>query len=168
MSTWGGFKKRTHGVLGGWIMSHIFVVAFGFATAPAFWIPLAVTQAIISPLINTSNQSIWQAKVAPDIQGRVFSARRLIAWFTQPIAPLIAGLLADKWFEPSMTSGTTSLASIFSGWVGTGPGSGMALLFIFAGMGPILVGLTGYFIQPIRDAETILPDHDTLLKAEPA
>jgi hypothetical protein len=168
MSTWGGFKKRTHGVLGGWIASHIFVVAFGFATAPAFWIPLAVTQAIINPLINTSNQAIWQAKVAPDIQGRVFSARRLIAWFTQPIAPLIAGLLADKWFEPSMTSGTTSLASIFSGWVGTGPGSGMALLFIFAGMGPILVGLTGYFIQPIRDGEALLPDHDTLAKAETA
>lgn len=166
MSAWGGFKRRTHGVLGGWIVSHIFVVAFGFATAPAFWIPLAVTQAIINPLINTSNQSIWQAKVAPDLQGRVFSARRLIAWFTQPIAPLIAGLLADKWLEPSMTSGTTSLASIFSSWVGTGPGSGMALLFIFSGMGPILVGLSGYFIPAIHNAETILPDYDTLAKAE--
>ncbi len=168
MSAWGGLKKRTHGVLGGWIASHIFVVAFGFATAPAFWIPLAVTQALISPLINTSNQSIWQAKVAPDLQGRVFSARRLIAWFTQPVAPLIAGLLADKWLEPSMTSGTTALASIFGSWVGTGPGSGMALLFIFAGMGPILVGLSGYFIPAIRNAESILPDHDTLAKAAEA
>lgn len=169
MSAWGGFKKRTHGVLGGWIVSHFFVVAFGFATSPAFWIPLAVAQAIINPLINTSNQSIWQAKVAPDLQGRVFSARRLIAWFTQPIAPLIAGLMADRWLEPSMTSGTTTLASIFDGWVGTAPGSGMALLFIFAAMGPIFVGLTGYFVRPIREAESILPDHDTLEKvAEPA
>lgn len=168
MSAWSGFKKRTYGVIGGWIVSHIFVVAFGFATTPAFWIPLAVTQAILSPLINTSNQAIWQSKVAPDLQGRVFSARRLIAWFTQPVAPLIAGLLADKWFEPSMTSGTTLLSSMFRGWVGNGPGSGMALLFILAGMGPILVGLIAYFIPAIREAESILPDHDTLAKANPA
>jgi hypothetical protein len=28
-----------------------------------------------------------------------------------------------------------------------------------------MVGLTGYFVRPIRDAETILPDHDQLEKA---
>jgi hypothetical protein len=67
-----------------------------------------------------------------------------------------------------MTSGTTNLASMFSGWVGNGPGSGMALLFIFAGMGPILVGLAGYFIPAIRNAESILPDHDTLEKVSEA
>jgi hypothetical protein len=106
--------------------------------------------------------------VAPDIQGRVFSSRRLIAWFTQPIAPIIAGVMADRWLEPSMTLGTTGLAATFSGWVGTGPGSGMALLFIFCGLGAALAGLTGYFIKPIRNAETLLPDHDALPKAEPA
>jgi MFS transporter, DHA3 family, macrolide efflux protein len=103
--------------------------------------------------------------LAPDIQGRVFSARRLIAWITQPIAPLIAGVMADKWLEPSMTSGTTNLAATFNGWVGTGPGSGMAILFIFCGFGSALVGLVGYFLPFIRNAESILPDHDQLEKA---
>ncbi|NTU54769.1 MAG: MFS transporter [Anaerolineales bacterium] len=168
MSAWGGFKKRTHGVLGGWIATGLFSTLFGFGTGLAFWIPFIVAQALVGPLINTSNQSIWQAKVAPDIQGRVFSSRRLIAWFTQPIAPIIAGVLADRWLEPSMTLGTTGLAATFSGWVGTGPGSGMALLFIFCGLGAALAGLTGYFIKPIRNAETLLPDHDALPKAEPA
>ena len=165
MSAWGGFKKRTHGVLAGWIATGIFSALFGFGTGLAFWIPFIIAQALVGPLINTSNQSIWQAKVAPDIQGRVFSARRLIAWFTQPIAPIIAGVMADKWLEPSMTSGTTSLASTFSSWVGTGPGSGMALLLIFCGLGSALVGLSGYFFPFIRNAETILPDHDQLQKA---
>lgn len=164
MSAWGGFKKRTHGVLAGWIATGIFTAIFGFGTGLAFWIPFIIAQALVGPLINTSNQSIWQAKVAPDIQGRVFSARRLIAWFTQPIAPIIAGVMADKWLEPSMTSGTTSLASTFSSWVGTGPGSGMALLFIFCGLGSVLVGLSGYFVPFIRNAESILPDHDQLEK----
>jgi len=164
ISAWGGFKKRTHGVLGGWIAAGIFSALFGFGTGLAFWIPFTVAQALVGPLINSSNQSIWQAKVAPDIQGRVFSARRLIAWFTQPVAPIIAGVMADRWLEPSMTSGTTSLASTFSGWVGTGPGAGMALLFIFCGLGSALVGLSGYFLPFIRNAETILPDHDELEK----
>ncbi|MDP2990717.1 MAG: MFS transporter [Kiritimatiellota bacterium] len=165
MSAWGGFKKRTHGVLAGWIATGIFSALFGFGTGLAFWIPFIIAQALVGPLINTSNQSIWQAKVAPDIQGRVFSARRLIAWFTQPIAPIIAGVMADKGLEPSMTSGTTILASTFSSGVGTGPGSGMALLLIFCGLGSALVGLSGYFFPFIRNAETILPDHDQLQKA---
>jgi DHA3 family macrolide efflux protein-like MFS transporter len=168
MSAWGGFKKRTHGVLAGWIMAGIFTTLFGFGTGLSFWIPFIVAQALVGPLINTSNQSIWQAKVAPDIQGRVFSARRLIAWFTQPIAPIIAGVMADKWLEPSMTSGTTSLAIAFSNWVGTGPGSGMALLFIISGLGSALIGLIGYFVPFIRNAESTLPDHDQLQKIEEA
>jgi hypothetical protein len=169
ISAWGGFKKRTHGVLGGWAVSGIFGALFGFGTGLAFWIPFIAAQALVGPLINSSNQSIWQAKVAPDIQGRVFSARRLIAWFTQPIAPVIAGVMADQWLEPSMTSGTTGLSTLFAGWVGTGPGAGMALLFIFCGLCAALIGLSGYFIRPIREAESILPDHDQLEKvAEPA
>jgi len=166
MSAWGGFKKRTHGVLAGWIMVGIFSALFGFGTGLAFWIPFIIASALVGPLVNTSNQSIWQAKVAPDIQGRVFSARRLIAWFTQPISPIIAGVMADKWLEPSMTSGTSSLATTFKGWVGTGHGSGMALLFIFCGLGSALVGLIGYFLPFIRNAETTLPDHDQLQKVE--
>ncbi len=169
MSTWGGFKKRAHGVLVGWIASGLFGAIFGFGTGLAFWIPFIFSLSMVGPLINTSNQSLWQAKVAPDIQGRVFSARRLIAWFTQPIAPVIAGVMADQWLEPSMTSGTTGLASLFNSWVGTGPGSGMALLFIFCGLGAALVGLTGTFLPFIRNADAVLPDHDQLEKvAEPA
>lgn len=70
-------------------------------------------------MVNTSNQAIWQAKVAPDVQGRVFSARRLIAWFTNPISPVIAGVLADYVFEPAMR-GDTAMAARFGPLVGTG------------------------------------------------
>jgi MFS transporter, DHA3 family, macrolide efflux protein len=164
MSAWGGLKKKTHGVLGGWIATGLLCALFGFGTGLAFWIPFIVAQNLISPLVNTSNQSLWQAKVAPDIQGRVFSARRLIAWFTQPIAPVIAGVMADRWLEPSMTSGTSGLSKLFFSWVGNGPGSGMAILFIFCGLGAAAVGLAGYFFPFIRNAESILPDHDQLEK----
>jgi DHA3 family macrolide efflux protein-like MFS transporter len=67
-----------------------------------------------------------------------------------------------------MTSGTTSLTTTFSSWVGTSPGSGMAILFIFCGLGSALVGLIGYFLPFVRNAESILPDHDQLKKIEAA
>ncbi len=168
MSAWGGFKKRSYGVLLGWIGTGVLMALFGFSTTLAFWIPFAVAWSLVGPLVNTSNQSLWQAKVAPDIQGRVFSARRLIAWFTQPISPIIAGVMADQWLEPSMTSGTSGLSTLFKSWVGTEPGSGMALLFIFCGLAAAMIGLSGYFFRPIRNAESILPDHDQLEKVAAA
>ncbi len=164
MSAWGGFKRRVHGVLAGWAISGIFVALFGVGRGLSVWIPMSVLSVLLVPLINSSNQAIWQAKVAPDVQGRVFSARRLIAWFTNPISPIIAGTLADFVLEPAMKSKTT-LASIFGGLVGTGPGAGMGLLIVFCGLGATLVGLGGYLFRPIYHAEEILPDHDQLEKA---
>ena len=56
----------------------------------------------VIPLMNTSNQAIWQAKVPPEIQGKVFSARLLIAQIAAPLSMLISGPLADFVFGPAM------------------------------------------------------------------
>lgn len=167
MSAWGGFKNRVHGVLAGWIVSSIFLSIVALGTQIPVWVVASALSAFFGPLINGSNQAIWQAKVAPDVQGRVFSARRLIAWMTNPISPIIAGTLADYVLEPAMR--TPSGLSSFFGWlIAPGPGAGMALLVFFGGLGGILAGLTGYFVSAIRHAEDILPDHDTLPSVEVA
>jgi hypothetical protein len=57
---------------------------------------------------------------------------------------------------------------MFSWLVGTGPGAGMGLLIVLCGLVSALVGVLGYFIDPIVHAESRLPDHDTLAEAEPA
>ena len=93
------------------------------------------------------------------MQGRVFSARRLIAWFTNPITPIIAGAAADFVFEPAM-SADTSMAAAFGPLVGTGPGAGMGLMMVLCGLLCLLVPVVAYFIPAIRNAESILPDHD--------
>ncbi|HET9911039.1 MAG TPA: MFS transporter [Anaerolineales bacterium] len=165
MSAWGGFKRRVHGVLAGWIVSSFFFAWVGVGTSLPLWIAASVLSTILFPLINGSNQAIWQAKVAPDVQGRVFSARRLIAWLPNIISPLIAGTLADYVFEPAMRA-PGGLASRLGWLVPPGPGAGTGLLIVLGSLGGILAGLAGYFIYPIRHAEEILPDHDTMTAAE--
>jgi MFS family permease len=165
MSAWGGFKRRVHGVLTGWMISGVGMAIIGLVGGLPVWVVGSVIGALVGPLINASNQAIWQSKVAPDLQGRVFSARRLIAWFTNPISPIIAGTLADFVLEPQMRT-TSALSETFGWMVGTGPGAGMGLIIVACGLLAVLVGAAGYFVPAIHNAETILPDHDELPKAE--
>jgi hypothetical protein len=165
MSAWGGFKRRVHGVLAGWVVSSIFFALMGLTKWIPLWIALNALSSVVIPLINGSNQAIWQSKVAPDVQGRVFSARTLIAWMTNPISPLIGGTLADYVLEPAMRT-SSGLSSLFGWLVPPGPGAGMGLLIFFSCLGGILAGLIGYFIYPIRHAEDILPDHDLIATTE--
>jgi hypothetical protein len=166
MSAWGGPKRRVHGVLGGWAISSLLgVMLLGVGRDLPLWIAASFAGAFFVPLINGSNQAIWQAKVAPDVQGRVFSIRRLIAWLVSPLAALIAGPLADFVLEPAMHPGS-SLAKLFGWLVGTGRGAGMGLMFVLAGLLTLLISLGAYGVRVIRQAETILPDHDTLPEAQ--
>ncbi len=168
MSAWGGFKRRVHGVLLGWTISGLGIAILGLAGGLPIWITGLLISAVVSSLINGSNQAIWQSKVAPDVQGRVFSARRLIAWLTNPISPIIAGTMADFVLEPQMRISTSALSNTFGSLVGTGPGAGMGLLIFFCGLFSAIVGLAGYFVPAIHNAETMLPDHDELPKADAA
>jgi hypothetical protein len=151
-----------HGVLTGWFLTGLLGSALmGFGRTVWVWGAAQFFASFLIPIINGSNQAIWQSKVAPDIQGRVFSIRRLIAWFVVPLAALVAGPLADKVFEPAMQPGG-SLIPLLSGIFGSGPGAGMAILFVVGGFGAALVGLGGYAVRVVRNAETILPDFDAL------
>ena len=162
MSIWGGPKRRVHGVLlgmvGGSLLGH---VVLGLGRGPLMWSIGAFFAMFFIPLINGSNQAIWQAKISPDIQGKVFAARRMIAQISTPIAMLIAGPLADRLFGPGMAP-DGALARVFGPIVGTGPGAGMGLMFVFAGLLGALVGLAGYLFRAVRNAEDLLPDHDAV------
>ena len=167
MSAWGGFNRRSHGVLLGWILGGLGMAIIGLTGGLPIWITGMVLTSIVGPLINGSNQAIWQSKVAPDLQGRVFSARRLIAWFTNPISPIIAGTLADFVLEPAGRA-HTGLPEAFSWLVGTGPGAGTGFLIFLCGVFSALIGVSGYFIPAIYNAESVLPDHDAIPVVEAA
>jgi hypothetical protein len=84
----------------------------------------------------------------------------MIAWSFGPLTPLLAGGLADLVTEPAMQS-SSGLVAIFSWLVGSGPGAGMALQFVFSGLGYMLVVLVVFLFFPVvRNLEDNLPDHD--------
>ena len=159
MSAWGGFKRRSFGVVAGFVWSGLTgMLILGLGQTAPIWLIGSLLGALAILGMPGSNQAIWQAKVAPDTQGRVFSARRLIAWITNPITPLIAGPLSDFVLEPALRNGESPLARLFGGWVGVGPGAGMGLLIAFAGIASALVGVIAWTSRPIRDVDTLLPD----------
>ena len=162
MSAWGGPKRKVHGVLIGMILTGLLGQALmGVGQSLVIWATAAFANQLIIPVLNGSNQAIWQAKVSPEIQGRVFSVRRLIAQITAPIATIFIGPLADRIFEPAMAA-ETSLAQSLDWLISPGPGAGMALMLVVSGLLAALVGLSGYAITAVRHIETIIPDHDTL------
>ncbi len=158
LSIWGGPKRRVNGVFLGLTLAMFGILLIGLGRSPLVWAFAAFFALLFVPVLNASTQAIWQAKVAPDLQGRVFATRLLISQLSVPISMLLAGPLADYVFEPAMKSGG-SLEALFGPLVGTGPGAGMSLMFVIAGVLGILVGLSGYAFRAVRDIEDILPDH---------
>jgi MFS transporter, DHA3 family, macrolide efflux protein len=166
MSVWGGPRRRMHGALLGWIGYCIFGnIIFGLGTSLNVWIPAIIIAGFGSNIGIATSQAILQSKVAPDVQGRVFSARRMLTWFPDTFTPIIGGLLADKIMEPAMRS-QGWFANTFGWMVGTGPGSGMALIMIIFGGLTILTMSAGYLFPKIRNLEDLLPDHDQLQQVD--
>lgn len=160
VSIWGGFKRKIIGVLTGWALCGLFMVGFGLGREAIPWAIAVFLLQLSVMIVNPSNQAIWQSKVPPDVQGRVFSVRRMIAQISAPLAMLISGPLADFVFEPAMQNQDHLLHSILGPIFGTGPGAGMGMLISLAGLLTILVGLIPFGIPRIRQVETLLPDFD--------
>lgn len=166
LSVWGGPKNKVLGVVGGMLFSSLFgLTLLGLGQTVVVWLVAAFLATLFIPILNGSNQAIWQAKVAPDVQGRVFSARRLIAQITAPVAMLAAGPLADYVFEPALLPGG-ALVPLFSGVVGVGPGAGMSLMIVLAGLMGVFASVVAYAVPAVRHAESLLPDHEVAQASE--
>ena len=158
MSVWGGPKRRIHGVLFFLFLAGLFTMGFGISASLTVMAVAGFLLMLVLPVINGSSQAIWQSKVAPDVQGRVFAVRRMIAWSIIPIAYVLAGPLNDKIFKPLLVEGGTLANTIVGEIVGVGPSRGTGLLFIVIGLLSALVALSGYLSPRVRNVEDELPD----------
>ena len=151
VSIWGGPKRRIRGFLLGMAGAGLSKIVFGFGQALSIWIPAQFCSSFNFPILGSSNEAIWLAKVAPEAQGRVFATRAVIMQLASAFGLLIAGPLADRVFEPAMQP-SGFLAAIFGPIIGTGAGAGMALLYAISSLGLLLVAIGGYACRLLRDA----------------
>ena len=100
---------------------------------------------------------IWQKKVAPDVQGRVFAIRRTITLATPLLTYVIAGPLSDRVFEPMMAI-NGPLAGSIGQMLGTGAGRGIGLLFVCMGLLLVLITAISCLSPHLRRVEEELPD----------
>jgi hypothetical protein len=81
----------------------------------------------------------------------------LLAWSAAPLAYLIAGPLADRFFEPLLAQ-DGPLAGGVGGVIGVGTGRGIGLLLILLGIGAVISSVAGYLNPRLRLVEDELPD----------
>ena len=116
-----------------------FMLAFG--RIPAVWCLGAALGWLLIPLMNANMDVIFRTRIPAEMQGRVFSCRNTLQFFTIPLGYLLGGLLVDRVFEPFMAAQSGGLLiSIF----GSGKGSGAALLFFVLGLSGVAVCLVFY------------------------
>jgi DHA3 family macrolide efflux protein-like MFS transporter len=157
MSAWGGPKRRVNGILGFSVLSGIALMVSGFRASALLIAAGFFIVFFAGPIINGCSQAIWQTKTSPDVQGRVFSVRRMIAISVTPLSYVMAGPLADRVFEPLMAVNGKFAGSIGK-IIGVGPGRGIAVMFILMGVLLVLVTLFSYLYPRLRLLEDELPD----------
>jgi DHA3 family macrolide efflux protein-like MFS transporter len=161
LAAWGGPKRKMLGLLASVLIGTLFgQTLLGVGRGLVVWVIGALTLSFPIPTASGASHSIWQTKVPPHLQGRVFSARIMIGQIGGATALPLSGLLADHVFEPLM-QGDSLLARTLTPLVGSGPGAGMGLMFVLFGILGGLASVCAYLYRPVREIETLLPDCDS-------
>jgi MFS transporter, DHA3 family, macrolide efflux protein len=157
MSVSGGPRRRVRGMV-------LFLLLGGAALLPA---ALPPSPALIAagaflflfsvPIASGCMQAILQSKVDPAVQGRVFAFTGMAVSASMPVAYLVSGSVADRFFEPWFRVGGP-LAGSLGQWIGVGPGRGIAAAFVAAGLLLIAITTAGYLNPRVRSLEEELPD----------
>jgi DHA3 family macrolide efflux protein-like MFS transporter len=115
-------------------------VLWGVGRNVTVWVFAALAGNLPMPFISANLITIMRTNVPVAMQGRVFSTRDTLQFATIPIGLFLGGVLADRLFEPFMRT-VSPLQQVFSRVVGTGKGSGMALIFLIIGIIGFLANL---------------------------
>lgn len=114
ISAWGGLKKqRVYGVLGGILLMASAQVLIGLTN----WFYVACAGILLFelalPIMNSHSQTIWQTQVPVELQGRVFSVRRVIAQFAWPLSTALAGWVSGRYNPGTVMSALGILLAVF-------------------------------------------------------
>ncbi len=118
--------------------------------SPWVWYLGAVLGWLVIPLMNANLDVVMRSRIPAQVQGRVYSVRNSLQFFTIPLGYLLGGALVDHVFEPLMAQTDSRL---LTGLFGTGKGSGAAFLFLLVGFAGVAVCLVFRRVRAIRQLE---------------
>ena len=121
-----------------------------FFRNPVMWCVGAFLGWLCIPVMNTNLDALMRSQIPSSIQGRVYSARNMLQFFTIPLGYLAGGFLVDSVFEPFMADG---VSTVFTQLFGTGKGSGAAFLFAVIGVMGVLVCVLFSRLEAMRNLE---------------
>jgi len=159
MSIWGGFKSKK--ILS--VIAFIFLASLGFLVLglrPSLgYVSVGVfILTFFIPFASGPSSAVFAAKVAPEVQGRVFATRSMLSQSMMPLAYILSGILADKVFTPLLLPGGALATTFVGDLVGVGPGRGIGLMFICSGLLLLLISVMAYANPRIRNIEREVPD----------
>ncbi|MGW7199935.1 amino acid adenylation domain-containing protein [Streptomyces chryseus] len=157
MSAWGGFARRTTGIVGAMGLIGFSMLVIGLHPHPVFPALGLFGMGLATAFLNTHWMSLVQAKVGLELQGRVIATTLMCSWAMVPAGFLTAGPLSERVFEPLLAT-TGGLAGSVGQLIGIGPGRGIALLVITAGLCTLLLSLAAYRYKAVRLLEDKMPD----------
>lgn len=114
-----------------------FFLAFGRGSV--IWCLGAILGWLFIPAMNTNMDVLLREHIPLTMQGRVYAARNSLQFFTIPVGYFLGGALIDYILEPFMAG--QAEASLLISILGSGKGSGAALLFLILGLAGIAVCL---------------------------
>ena len=121
-----------------------------FFRNPIMWCVGAFLGWLCIPVMNTNLDALMRSQIPSSIQGRVYSARNMLQFFTIPLGYLAGGFLVDTVFEPFMVYKSDTVLNLL---FGTGKGSGAAFLFAVIGVMGVLVCVVFSKLKAMRNLE---------------
>ncbi len=158
MTIWGGPKvKRMPAVLVFGLIQALIFMGFALFQSKLLYGVFIFGLFALLPITSTIRQVILQYKVDPRFQGRVFALSGIFGQISMPLAYVLVGPLAEKFFEPQMMEGG-SMATLFGGLLGVGSGRGLALMLLIIGVSFLLLTVMAAMSSKVRNLDTELPD----------
>ena len=152
MSIWNIPKNRIRGLL---LSSAVWkggLVLLSTTQTIFYQLAAAIISGFCSPFPHSSSQGIWMSKIEPDIQGRVFATRDLIAGIATPLGAALAGTLVDRYFNPAMKT-NSNLSMVFGGLFGNSSDAGMAVAMFLFSVAGIAIALLSFAFPILRHIE---------------
>jgi len=121
--------------------------------SPVTWCIAQILGYLPVPLMSTSLDVIVRTTIPAEMQGRVYSCRNTLQFFTIPIGHLLGGWMVDVFCEPFMESiSKESIPAVMFG-VGKGSGAGM-MIFMLGLLGMVICLVFGGLLRRYRYKES--------------